>query len=274
MTHYRLLAVDLDGTVLPNQGVISDRVKAAVRRAQNAGIVVTVASGRIFPQTLEFARQLGAATAPLICYQGALIKYPVTGHVLFEERLSSDVIRDAILYARRHNLHLNVYTDDATYMERSGDAARIYNAISRQGHTPVTDLLQVLDRQPTKCIFVSETKEATDSLLPGLKTEFAGRMQVVRSHTLLIEGTPANATKGTALARLAAHLNIPQAQTVAIGDNDNDAEMIAWAGLGLAMGNSSPAALAVARVVLPPIWEDGAAYGIEHYVLNGDASDA
>ena len=274
MTTYRLVAVDLDGTVLPNEGVISDRVKAAVRRAQDAGIVVTVASGRIFPQTLRFATQLGAAAAPLICYQGALIKDPVSGVVLYEQRLSREVMREAILYARRRDLHLNVYTDDDTYMERSGAAARVYNAISRYGHTPVPDLMQVLDRQPTKCIFVSETREAATALLAELKTEFAGRMQVVRSHELLIEGTPAGATKGTALARLAAHLGVAQSETAAIGDNDNDVDMLAWAGLGLAMGNSTPAARAAARVVLPSIREDGAAYGIEHYLLNGTVRDA
>ncbi len=273
MSAYKLLAVDLDGTVLPNQGAISNRVKGAIRRAQDAGIVVTVATGRTFPSTLVFAEQLGVADAPLICYQGALIKHPVTGEVLFEERLSSDVMRDAILYARRHDLHLNVYTDDETYMERYESAGRLYTAVSRHAHTAVSDLLEILDRRPTKCIFVSETKEATDALLPKLKAEFAERMRVVRSHDLLIEAGPPGATKGTALARLAAHLGVTQAQTAAIGDNDNDVDMIAWAGLGLAMGNATPDVLAVARIVLPSVWEDGAAYGIEHYVLNGDASD-
>jgi Cof subfamily protein (haloacid dehalogenase superfamily) len=245
-----------------------------VRRAQDVGIAVTVASGRIFPQTLVFAKELGTVSTPLICYQGALIKDPVTGTVLFEERLPREVIRDAILYARRHDLHLNVYTDDHTYMERFEAAGRIYNAISRHSHALVPDLLEILDRQPTKCIFVSETERAAEALLPVLKAEFAGRMQVVRSHALLIEGTPAGATKGTALARLAHHLGVAQSETAAIGDNDNDAEMIAWAGLGLAMGNATPAALAAARAVLPTVWEDGAAYGIEHYLLNGAAPDA
>jgi Cof subfamily protein (haloacid dehalogenase superfamily) len=274
MTKYKLLAVDLDGTMLPNEGMISDRAKAAVRRAQGAGIVVTAATGRTFPSTLVFAEQLGVTSAPLICYQGALIKNPTTGEVLYEERLSSEVMRDVVLYSRRRNLHLNVYTDDQTYMERFESAGRLYNRISRHMHTPVPDLLEILDRRPTKCIFVCETKEATEALLPELKTEFAGRMRVVRSHDLLIEGGPPDATKGTALARLANHLGIARAETAAIGDNDNDAEMIAWAGLGLAMGNSTPDVLAVARVVLPSVWEDGAAYGIEQYLLNGTAADA
>jgi Cof subfamily protein (haloacid dehalogenase superfamily) len=273
MTHYKLLALDLDGTMLPNEGVISDRAKAAVRSAQDAGIVVTVATGRTFPSTVVFATQLGVTSTPVICYQGALIKNPATAEVLYEERLSTEVMREVVLYCRRRNLHLNVYTDDETYMERFESTGELYNRISRQIHKPVPDLLDVLDRRPTKCIFVSETKEATSALLPELKIEFAGRMRVVRSHDMLIEGGPPDATKGTALARLATHLGIAQADTAAIGDNDNDAEMIAWAGLGLAMGNSSPDVLAVARVVLPSVWDDGAAYGIEHFLLNGHVAD-
>ena len=78
----------------------------------------------------------------------------------------------------------------------------------------------------------------------------------------------ATVSKGRALAVLAKYLGVRQMETAAIGDNENDMEMLAWAGLGMAMGNATPQVQAVADCVLPPISEDGAAYGIERYVLN------
>jgi hypothetical protein len=83
----------------------------------------------------------------------------------------------------------------------------------------------------------------------------------------LIEITAPNVSKGQALDTLAAYYNIPQSEVMAIGDQDNDVEMIAWAGLGIAMGNASPRAKAAADYIAPPLEEEGAAWAIEHFIL-------
>lgn len=266
----KLIASDLDGTLLPPEGKFRPRVREAVRRVIDAGIIVSLASGRTFESTLMFARDLGA-NGPLICYQGALIKDPRTGEVLHEERIPAAVMRDVVLHARDRRLHVNLYVDDETYMERLEAEGRLYQTISRRAQHAIPDLLAVLDRDPTKCIWVSPTEEHSNELMALLREEFGGRMEVVRSHAVLIEGAPLGSNKGRALALLAARLGIQQEETAALGDNDNDIEMLSWAGLGLAMANASPAVLAVARHVIPPVWDDGAAYGIEHCILSGGA---
>jgi hypothetical protein len=91
---------------------------------------------------------------------------------------------------------------------------------------------------------------------------------VVRSSNVLIEVFPVNVSKGHALAALADHLGVSQSEVMAIGDHDNDIEMLAWAGLGVVMGNGSEAAKAVAQVIAPPIDEDGAAWAIEKFILS------
>jgi len=98
-------------------------------------------------------------------------------------------------------------------------------------------------------------------------------VSVLRSHPLLIEGVTPTVSKGRALAVLADYLGVRQMETAAIGDNENDMEMLAWAGLGMAMGNAAAEVQAVADCVLPPISEDGAAYGIERYVLADEQHD-
>lgn len=264
---YRLLATDVDETLLPHAGGISDRVRAAIGRAQQQGVLVTLASGRTFGDTSKYARELGI-DLPLISHQGALVKHPLSGEVLHEDLLPTEIMREVIHFCRERDLHLNVYIDDETFMEKTGREFELYSALSRKPQQPVPDLMDVLTRMPTKFIMVSTTPEGIEATLPLVRAHFAGRLSVLRSHPLLIEGVMATVSKGRALAVLAKYLGVRQMETAAIGDNENDMEMLAWAGLGMAMGNATPQVQAVADCVLPPISEDGAAYGIERYVLN------
>jgi Cof subfamily protein (haloacid dehalogenase superfamily) len=265
---YKFLIMDLDDTILPRAGDISERSKQAIRRAQEAGILVSLASGRTFGSASKFARELGI-DLPLITHQGALIKDPASGQVLYEDLIPSDMMREIITFSREHDLHLNLYMDDDVFVEREGEELEIYTDLSRKGGTPIPDLTVKLDRNPTKFIVVSRTPERTEAILPLLRASFSDHLSILRSHPLLIEGVMPTVSKGRALSMLADHLGVSRAETVAIGDNENDVDMLTWAGLGLAMGNAAPEVQAAADYVLPPIWEEGAAYGIEHYVLNG-----
>jgi len=269
---YRLLAMDLDDTLLPREGSFSDRTKSAIRRAQDRGIMVTLASGRTFGQMMRFTQELGI-DLPLIAHQGALIKDQTTGQVLHEDLISPEIIRDVILFCRQHDLHLNLYIDDEVFVEKAGAEFELYSALSREIHQPIHDLVSVLDRSPTKFIVVSATPERTEAILPLLKESFADRLSILRSHPLLIEGVIPTVSKGRALSMLAEHVGVSRAETAAIGDNENDIEMLVWAGLGLAMGNAPPKVQAAADYVLPPISEDGAAYGIERYILDSRQCD-
>jgi hydroxymethylpyrimidine pyrophosphatase-like HAD family hydrolase len=102
-----------------------------------------------------------------------------------------------------------------------------------------------------------------------LQARFAGRLCIVRSFPRFVEATNLAATKGQALKFLAHKLGVAQDETMAIGDNDNDADMVAWAGLGVAMGNASDAVRKVADYIAPHIGADGAAEAIDRFVLGG-----
>jgi len=272
MMSYRLLAMDLDDTILPREGDISERSKAAIRQAQENGVMVTLASGRTFEAVSHFARELDIAL-PVITHQGALVKDMATGQVLYEDLFPAELMREVIHFCRTHDLHLNIYIDDDTFMEKTGRECELYTALSRKAQRPVADLMAVLNRNPTKFIVVSESPERTEAVTPLLKAAFGDRVSILRSHALLIEGVMPTVSKGRALSVVAAHLGVLQAETAAIGDNENDIDMLQWAGLGLAMGNAAPEVQSAADYVLPPIWEDGAAYGIEYYILNGRKCD-
>jgi hydroxymethylpyrimidine pyrophosphatase-like HAD family hydrolase len=132
----------------------------------------------------------------------------------------------------------------------------------------VPDLRPLLDRDPDKVLII--VQENGDEILAMLRERFDGQAEIVRSHDLFIEVNPLGVDKGAGLAWLAGRLGVPQSHVMAVGDQDNDAPMVAWAGWGVAMGGGSPACKAAADWIAPPLAEDGAAVAIEQFVLNED----
>ena len=264
---YRLLAVDLDGTIVDEDLRISARVQAALLQAQDAGVHVTLASGRPPGQMRAVAKDL-SIHEPIICYQGAVVKDPDTLEVHLHHGVPVHLAREFIDFARGHGWSLCMFLDDQLYAERFTSEIRFYAEYSPipEEVQVVDDLHSILELAPTKLLVIVEAEEgaAVDAIL---QARFAGRLKIVRSFPRFVEATSLAATKGQALAALAKMLNVSQDQTVAIGDNDNDADMVAWAGLGVAMGNASPKVKAAADYVAPTIDADGAAEAIERFIL-------
>ncbi len=263
---YKLLAADLDDTLVGEDMIFSPRVKAAIRGAIERGVLVTLATGRTFRSVLPMAQELGIK-APLISYQGGLIKDLSSGEVLYERVIPLPLAQEFVRFVQERGLQLNVYLDDNTYTERIRSEAELYFQLSGVPIHTVGDLLSFLDRDPAKFMVISSDAATADRLVSQLKERFDGQLEITKSYPTFIEGIPLGVSKGKALAYLADHLGIAQEETMAIGDQDNDADMVAWAGLGVAVGNATQAVMAAADYVAPPIWEDGAAEAIERFIL-------
>jgi len=228
------------------------------------GIHVTLATGRAFTHTAEIAADLGIVT-PLICYQGGLIKDPLTGQVLYSATMPRALAQEAIHLAARDKLHFTVYVNDEVYLTELLFDREFYNRWFTLPLRIVDDLNAALVAEPIKFLIIAEPPDA-DRIEPLWKAHFNGRVAIVRSHAYFIEGNPLGVDKGVALARLADKLGVRREETIAIGDNDNDRPMIEWAGLGVAMGNARPDLRAIADYVAPPVDEDGVADVIERFV--------
>jgi hypothetical protein len=262
----RLLALDLDGTILADLHTIPARTQAAIKAAVERGVYVTIATGREYDITHKFVQLLGLTT-PTICCQGALIYNAQTGETISRQGLSLPLAHQLIDLARAHRLSLHLCLDNAaSYTEAATPASR--EVFSRVGATifEVNDLKQVITLSPLKGLIVHPADEA-GALTAELQSSLNGNLSVTRSHDVLIEVTLPHVSKGHALAILADYYGVPQSEVMAIGDHDNDIEMIAWAGLGVAMGNASAGAKAVADVIAPPLSEEGAAWTIEQFIL-------
>jgi len=267
----RLVALDLDHTLVGPDLILRPRVKEAVARTLARGVAVTIATGRGAGITGRYAAELGLS-APIICFQGGLVYDYRARRVLHEVRLDPAVIPIVAQMAERHGWNLQFETTTMSYLPRvSGHPQELLDLLRLAGWRRVDNFATDLPETPYKFILTVGDGAQRDVLAAELSARLAEaglNLTVVPSHPILVEGIPAGLSKATGLAWLADYLGIAREAVLAVGDNDNDAAMLAWAGVGVAMGDSSPAALAAAGWVAPSVAEDGAAAALEKYVLD------
>lgn len=256
-----LIAIDLDGTLFDDTLKIHPRVPPAVRRLQDAGHVVTLATGRMYQATYPFANKLNIS-APLICYQGALIRK--NGTVIAHQTVPLDVAEEAVRFSREQSLHLNVYQNDRLYVARRTPEAEFYSTLSNVEFNEVGDLDTVLEDEPTKLVFISEERD-TRYWLGMARERWSRRAQVVQSHARFVELTNRNVSKGHALLTLAESYDIPRERTFAVGDNLNDLSMVEAAAVGVAMGNAAPEVKDAADWIVPTVADAGLAVALERF---------
>ncbi|MCS6774558.1 MAG: Cof-type HAD-IIB family hydrolase [Anaerolineae bacterium] len=263
----RLLAVDLDGTTLDHEGQISPRVLAAVRAATERGVWVTIATGRNLPSSRPFAERLGI-NAPLICQQGGLVYDLTQGKVLRHVTLPHTLSCELLDLEREHPEWKAVLYHDSRIYITQADLLDDMQPLIGYAPTVVADLCAVLDAQDADKVLFTVQPEDAPRALHMLRERVGARATVVQSHARFVEVIPLEADKGSALRWLAQYLGVPREAVMAIGDQGNDDTMVAWAGVGVAMGNASPTTKALADWIAPPIDQDGAAIAIERFVLN------
>ncbi|HTS14534.1 MAG TPA: Cof-type HAD-IIB family hydrolase [Candidatus Sulfotelmatobacter sp.] len=266
----RLLASDLDGTLVGDDLIIQPRVADAVAAAMACGVIVVIATGRMYRSSVRFARALDLR-APLICYQGAYVREPpLDGEAppapIRHVTLAPDVAREAIRWSREHGLDPHVNLDDRLVMERGDEGGADYERLSGIDAEFVPDLVASVVRPVTKVLAVGPPGVPEAAFAPG-RAAFAGRAEVTVSHPEYLEFTAPGVTKGQALRWLARRLRIPMAATMALGDQFNDLEMLAAAGHGVAMAGAPPEVRAAARHVTSSVAEGGAATAIEALIL-------
>ncbi len=266
----KLIAMDVDGTLFGDDLIVSPRNLAAIQAARARGVHVTIATGRTFSATRALAATLGI-DAPLICYQGAWVRDPANGTTLLHATVARPLATEVIGLARAAGQQCNVYIDDQIYVEELQPESAIYFHLNRRTPPiPVADLVALVrdaPEDPTKLVLILPTEAETDATITTLQAYFGERVYVTKSHPNFAEVINPQVNKGTALAAVAAHFHLSQAETMAVGDGMNDLPMLQWAGLGVAMGQAYPEVQAAADVVTASLVEDGLAQAIERYVL-------
>ncbi|HKY23595.1 MAG TPA: HAD family hydrolase [Gaiella sp.] len=258
-------ACDLDGTLIDRAAALRPRTLAAIARAQAAGIPVLIATGRMFRSVEPYLDQAGIRE-PVVCYQGAAVVDPETREFLLHEPLELEVAREAIASLLAHGLSPNVYVDDRLYVAEETEYSRAYSGFQRLRVTEVGDLLAWLDRPPTKLVAVAEPERLAEVRLE-LERTFDTRLFITTSLPHLLELGHPGASKGSGIAFVTQLLGIDLAHVVAFGDGENDIELLAEVGLGIAVEGAHSRLAAIAARTCPGPHDEGVA-GVMEAVLD------
>ena len=263
----KMIASDLDGTLLDNLSRVPERNKTAVAEALRRGIIFVVSTGRMYHSARGFAEYLGAERFPLICYNGSMIAKP-DGSELFHLKLDMDVALGLLAVFRDRNMYVQSYIDDMLYIkEDSAEQYQYYNKYFGITGTAVGDGLYAPARRPTKLLSKTEGVDDSRGLIKELSDMFPGRVYVTSSNEDFIEMMNPEANKAKCLRILSESCGVPLENIMALGDGDNDAEMVEVAGLGIAVANARESVKKAAGIVAPSNEECGVAWAIEEYVL-------
>jgi Cof subfamily protein (haloacid dehalogenase superfamily) len=269
----RLIALDIDGTLVGEDLVVGDRTLRAVAEATRRGIAVSLVTGRMAASAQPFAEALGL-TGPIVAQQGALIRAMAPpgsrrpGRLLYHRRLTPAVTQDIVRWCRERALvpHFN-YLE---WMVVGADEQRLdeYRLFVGDRLRIVADVLERARKPVTKVVAIGEGNHSID-VLDEARAYFAGRAEVTLSHPRFLEFLAPGVSKGQAVRWLARRLGVPLSQAMAVGDQYNDLEMITEVGHGVAMPSAPAAVQAAAQFVAPPVSEQGAAQMIERIALDG-----
>lgn len=262
----KLVAFDVDGTLVGRDLRISECVRAAIARMTEAGIAGCLVTGRMYRATIPFARELGF-DAPLICYQGAAIIDPTTDEVLVHTALPNEIVRELIAIAERDRMHLQLYRNDEYYCETRNRFSELYASLSFTQPVIVPSLREAFAYSPaTKAVVVTDAPIAAE-YAEKLRGIFGSRANVTRSLPEFVEVLDPAVDKGAALRLVAGRLGLGMDETIAIGDSWNDAALLEAAGFAVAMGSAPPELRAVADAIVADLQHDGAAEAIDKYIL-------
>lgn len=261
---YRLLALDMDGTLLNSRGEVSHRNRKAIGAAMEAGIRVTISTGRSLTGALWCARELDLA-CPLMIYNGGMLA-DRAGNVLYSKEL---LPADALLAMEegvKRGVTLCIWSKGKLYGHPLNERTADYVRFAGMEPLPV-ESLEALARQGVTKVLWYGTKEEIPAFWEEMEKAPFENVHATPSQPMFLEFFHGEVSKAAALERLGALLNIPREEMIAMGDGANDLELLAYAGLGVAMGNASPLVKKQADAVTVTNDNDGVAEVIEKYLL-------
>ncbi len=261
----RLAALDLDGTLLTDEHVVTDRSCEALQELSARGAVVVLISGRMHRAIQPISDQIGLEN-PIISYNGGMVKHPRTGEVIHHTSIPAAEAMALVDYGDQAGLHLNFCLNDQLFIKEYNQWSELYETRTGVPATALGDLHELAGQEPTK-MQILDMPEKIDLLLTECKAEFGERLYVTRTQVEYIEFMNPQVSKGRALQALADQLGIPNSLIVTFGDGYNDESMMKIAGFCVAMGNSVDEIKGIADYTTETNQNDGVALAVEHLLL-------
>lgn len=266
--NYRLLALDLDGTLTNSQKIITPKTRETLLQAQQQGLRIVLASGRPTEGILHLARELQMQEYGgfVLAFNGARVLDLAAGEILWQQTLPPGRIPLIAGLARQYGVGVLTYLDGAVLTETPEDPyigieCRVNGIPCRRAE----DFAAAVTGPVPKCLMTGDGDHM--AVIEPLIREALPDLSVYRSEPYFLEIMPKGVDKARTLEQLLRHLGLTRQQLAACGDGFNDVSMVAFAGLGVAMANANPAVLEVADAVTLSNDEDGVAEAVRRYML-------
>ncbi|WP_434433553.1 sugar-phosphatase [Lactiplantibacillus paraplantarum] len=266
----KLIAIDMDGTLLNEHSELNPATIQAVHDANAQGIKVVICTGRPLSGVTPFLKQLGLTGEDnyVITFNGSMVQ-TITGNIITGLTLSHNDYIDIETLSRKLNVHCHVESEDHIYTANRnispytvGESALVNMPIRFRTPEEMRPDLPIV-----KCMFIDHGPLLT-AAIEQLPTAFAERFTIVRSEAYFLEFMNPAASKGNALKTLANHLHLTADEVMAIGDQGNDLSMLRYATNSVAMGNAIDEAKQIARYETKTNIDDGVAHAIETWALS------
>lgn len=268
----KLLAIDLDGTLLNSFHEVSENNKRAIQKAQEHGVKVIIATGRPEQLCKTIVKQLQIKD-DIIMSNGGVIGHPFKGETMLSRTLNEGIVKEVVDYCETNDTIYLIYTAQAIISKPNFRVGFFEN---RNKNLPpdervvfkeIENIKDLYTVKPNKILIVEEDKK---KLAEAKKHFFSMKnVSIVQSQSTFIDVSPSNVSKGTALKAYADYLGFDPSEVAAIGDQDNDVSMLRFAGTAIAMENASSSCLEVATHVTLSNNSHGVAYAINEFILEG-----
>lgn len=267
---YKLLVLDVDGTLLNDEREISKRTLAALLKVQQMGVRIVLASGRPTYGLMPLAKtlELGNYGGFVLSYNGCQIIKAQNGEILFERRINPEMLPYLEKKARKNGFAIFTYHDD-TLITDSPDNEYIKNEALLNNLKIIREdeFSTAIDFAPCKCMLVSDKEKALIGLEQHWEKRLAGTLDAFRSEPYFLEVVPCGVNKANTLGALLEHLGVTREEVIAVGDGVYDVTMLQLAGMGVAMGHSQDSVKVCADYVTASNEEDGVALAVEKLIL-------
>lgn len=258
----KMVATDIDGTIVKWDTGFSEGVKNCIKKLCQKGIKVVLVTGRMHCATHHITEELGLKT-PVVSYQGGLIK-DYEGNTLYQENLDSDVAKQIIQWARKNNIHINLYIDDKLYVEQDNDYVKKYTEGKFVSYTVCSfDDLEIKNVNKILAIDYSDAERVT-GWVNELRAKYP-QLYIVKSTPYFCEIGSAKAKKSLGVEFLAKKWGLKKDEILTIGDQNNDIELLKAGGIKVAMGNCTPELRECADYVTDTVENDGFVKAMEKF---------
>ncbi len=259
----KLIATDIDGTILIPEQPFTQRVKDCIKELQDKGILVVLVTGRMNKAARLVAKELGLKT-PIVSYQGGLVKN--NEQVLYERYLSEEQSEKIIAWAKSENIHINLYNDDTLYSESDNYEIQRYSKRQNIDYV-VKDFSKIKKNSVNKILAIDyKNPNKIDKLEKELPQIFP-ELYIVKSTPNFLEFSNPEASKYCAVKFLQKYWNLNDNEILTIGDQNNDIELLKAGGIKIAMGNATEELKSVSDYITDTVNNDGFVKAIEKFVL-------